>query len=142
MSEYRLERVGRLIQEKIGSLIVEERIKDPRVDVFLSISRVSVSRDLSYANIYVSSFKAPERLARGVAGLQSAAGFIQSQIASQVRLRQTPHLRFFEDSGIREGFDLIKKIEGLSGQGEVNSQEIKCSEDITTQENASGHENR
>jgi ribosome-binding factor A len=114
MSEYRLERVGRLIQEKIGSLIVEGRLKDPRVDVFLSITRVNVSRDLSYADVYVSSFKTPEGLAKGVAGLQSAAGFIQAQISSQIRLRQTPRLRFIEDSGIREGFDLIKKIEGLT----------------------------
>jgi ribosome-binding factor A len=114
MSEYRLERVGRLIQEKIGALIVEGRIKDPRVDTFLSITRVSVSRDLTYADVHVSSFKSPEGLARGVAGLQSAAGFIQSQLAREVRLRQTPRLRFLEDAGIREGFDLIKKIEGLS----------------------------
>jgi len=116
MAEYRLERIGHLIQEKIGALIVEGRIKDPRVDTFLSITRVSVSRDLSYANVYVSSFKTPEGLAKGVAGLQSAAGFIQSQLSGQMRLRQTPRLRFFEDSGIREGFDLIKKIESLSGQ--------------------------
>jgi ribosome-binding factor A len=114
MGEYRMERVGRLIQEKIGALIVEGRVKDPRVDTFLSITRVNVSRDLSYADVYVSSFKTPEGLAKGVAGLQSAAGFIQAQIARQVRLRQTPHLRFFEDSGIREGFDIIKKIEELT----------------------------
>jgi ribosome-binding factor A len=114
MGEYRLERVGRLIQEKIGSLIVEGRIKDPRVDAFLSITRVNVSRDFAYADVYVSSFKTPEGLAKGVAGLQSAAGFIQAQLSSRIRLRQTPRLRFIEDSGIREGFDLIKKIEGLT----------------------------
>jgi ribosome-binding factor A len=32
-----------------------------------------------------------------------------------MRLRQTPRLRFYEDAGIREGFDIIKKIEGLTG---------------------------
>ncbi|MDR0759845.1 MAG: 30S ribosome-binding factor RbfA [Treponema sp.] len=137
MGEYRLERVGRLIQEKIGALIVEGRIKDPRVDTFLSITRVSVSRDLVYADVYVSSFKTPEGLAKGVAGLQNAAGFIQSQLAKEVRLRQTPHLRFFEDSGIREGFDLIKKIEGLS-----HHEEPSGSDGAINQENASGHEGR
>jgi ribosome-binding factor A len=113
MAEFRTERVGRLIQEKIGALIVEGKIKDPRVDTFLSVTRTSVSRDLVYADVYVSSFKTPEGLAKGVAGLQSAAGFIQAQLAGQIRLRQTPKLRFHEDSGIREGFDIIKKIEGL-----------------------------
>jgi ribosome-binding factor A len=137
MGEYRLERVGRLIQEKIGALIVEGRIKDPRVDTFLSITRVSVSRDLVYADVYVSSFKTPEGLAKGVAGLQNAAGFIQSQLAKEVRLRQTPHLRFIEDSGIREGFDLIKKIEGLS-----HHEEPSGSDGATIGENVSGHEDR
>jgi ribosome-binding factor A len=114
MAEYRIERVGHLVQEKLGALIVEGKIKDPRVDSFLSVTRVEVSRDLSYADVYISGFKSPKALAKGVEGLQSAAGFIQSQLARQIRLRQTPKLRFFEDTGVREGFDLIKKIEELS----------------------------
>jgi ribosome-binding factor A len=112
MAEYRMERVGRLIQEKIGALIVEGRIKDPRVDPSLSVTRVTVSRDLAYAEVYVSGFKS-SGLSRGVAGLQSAAGFIQAQLAGQMHIRKTPRLRFHEDPGIREGFDMIKKIEGL-----------------------------
>jgi ribosome-binding factor A len=113
MAEYRMERVGRLIQEKVGALIVEGKIKDPRVDSFLSITRVDVSRDLSYADVYVSSYKTDAGLARGLAGLRSAAGFIQAQLNIQIHLRQTPRLRFHEDRGIKEGFDLVKKIEDL-----------------------------
>jgi ribosome-binding factor A len=113
MAEYRSERVGRLIQEKIASLIVEGRIKDPRVDSFLSITRVEVSRDLAYADIYVSSYKTGAGLTKGVQGLQSAAGFIHARLNSQIHLRQIPRLRFHEDQGVREGFDLVKKIEGL-----------------------------
>jgi ribosome-binding factor A len=110
----RIERVGHLIQEKLGTLIVEGKIKDPRVDSFLSVTRVEVSRDLSFADVYVSSFKSPGSLSAGVAGLRSAAGFIQSQLAREIRLRQTPKLRFAEDAGVREAFDLVKKIEELS----------------------------
>ncbi|MDR3342178.1 MAG: 30S ribosome-binding factor RbfA [Treponema sp.] len=113
MAEYRTERVGRLIQEKIGALIVEGKIKDPRVHPFLSITRVSVSRDLVWAEVYVSNVKPQGNLAKGVEGLQNAAGFIQAQLAGVMHIRQTPRLRFHEDTGIREGFDLIKKIEAL-----------------------------
>jgi ribosome-binding factor A len=115
MSGYRTERVGRLLQEKIGALIVEGKIKDPRVDTFLSVTRVSMSRDLVYGDVYVSSYKSVEGLARGVAGLQSAAGFIQARLGEQLRMRHTPQLRFHVDPGIREEFELIKKIEGLAG---------------------------
>jgi ribosome-binding factor A len=114
MGEFRTERVGRLIQEKIGALIVEGRIKDPRVNPFLSITRVAVSRDLAWAEVYVSTFKSEENLARGVEGLRSAAGFIQAQLASLMRIRQTPKLRFHEDMSIKEGFEIIKKIEDLN----------------------------
>ena len=113
MGEFRTERVGQLIQEKIGALIVEGKIKDPRVNPFLSISRVEVSRDFSWAEVYVSTFRPETNLARGVLGLQSASGFIQAQLAREIRIRQTPRLRFHEDLSIRDGFEMIKKIDDL-----------------------------
>ena len=114
MGEFRTERVGRLIQEKIAALIIEGRIKDPRVNSFLSVSQVKVSRDFSWAEVYISTFKPETNLAKGVLGLQSAAGFIQSQLAREMKIRQTPRLRFHEDFSVREGFDMIKKIEELN----------------------------
>ena len=130
MDEIRTERVGRLIQEIIGSLIVEGKIKDHRVNPFLSISRVSVSGDFSWAEVYVSTFRPETSLGRGVEGLQSAAGFIQAQLASQMRIRKTPRLRFHEDKSIREGFEIVQKIERLqkaedSGSTEQNEGQNK-----------------
>ena len=117
MGGFRTERVGRLIQEKIGALIVEGKIKDHRVNPFLSISGVKVAKDFSWADVYVSTFKPETNLAKGVLGLQSAAGFIQAQLAKEMRIRQTPKLRFHEDRSIREGFEMVKKINDLSPQG-------------------------
>jgi ribosome-binding factor A len=120
--EHRTERVGSLIQEKIGELIVSGKVKDPRVDSFLSVTRVEVSKDLSWADVFVSSYKTEQGLAKGVAGLQSAAGFIQSQLAKTIHTRQTPHLRFHEDLGIREGFDLIQKIDILTKETQAGNE--------------------
>jgi ribosome-binding factor A len=113
MSVSRELRLGRLIQEEVARLIVEGKVKDPRVDSFLSITRVDVSRDVSCADIFVSSYKTAEGLQKGVAGLQSAAGFIQAKLGGKLRIRQTPRLRFHADNGLREGFALIKKIDEL-----------------------------
>ena len=118
MGEFRTERVGNLIREKIGALIVEGKIKDHRVNPFLSVSRVKVSRDFSWAEVYISTFKPDTSLARGVEGLQSAAGFIQSQLAREMRIRSTPRLRFHEDLSIKEGFEMVKKIGELSSNAE------------------------
>jgi ribosome-binding factor A len=115
MGAYRIERVGRLIQEKIGALILESRIKDPRVHPFLSVTRVQVSRDLSFADVYISNVRENGSLTKSVEGLQSAAGFVQAELASFMQIRKIPRLRFHPDSGIREGFDIVKKIEELAG---------------------------
>ena len=113
MNNFRTDRVGSLIREKIGELIVEGKIKDPRVDSFLTVTRVTVSRDLSYADVFVSSYKSETGLAKGVKGLQNAAGFIQAQLGKTMHIRSTPHLRFHADLGIREGFDIVQKLESL-----------------------------
>jgi ribosome-binding factor A len=95
MNSFRTGRVGSLIQEKIGLLIVEGKIKDPRVDSFLSVTRVDVSRDLSWADVFVSSHKTGEGLAKAM------------------HIRSTPRLRFHVDLGVRKGFEMLKKLEDL-----------------------------
>jgi ribosome-binding factor A len=117
--EYRTERLGQLIQEQISALILEGRIKDPRVTPFLSITRVNVARDLSYADVYVSNIREQANIERGAEGLQSAAGFIQSRLGAVMHIRKTPRLRFHADSSVREGFDLVKKIEALTAESET-----------------------
>ena len=123
MAEYRTERLGHLIQEKIGALILDCKIKDPRVTSFLSITRVNVSRDLSFADVYVSNIRETANIERGAEGLQHAAGFIQSQLGAVMRIRKIPRLRFHADTSIREGFDLVKKIDDLIEEGKAESGE-------------------
>ena len=106
-------RLGCLIQQKIGELISLGKIKDHRVDSFLTVTRVEVSRDISYADVFVSSYKTLEGLRTGVAGLGSAAGFIQAKLNEELHLRQTPRLRFHADTGPRESFELNQKIDEL-----------------------------
>lgn len=122
MGEYRLDRLGEQIREEISKMILGGRIKDPRVSTFLTVHRVDVSGDLGHAKVFVSSFLSPKETKLGVAGLQRAAGFIQSTIGKKLRIRQFPHLNFVFDESIREGFEMVKKINELdihqdSGEG-------------------------
>ena len=112
MQSFRTERLGQTIQEKIGSYILEGKIKDKRVNSFLSITKVDVSNDLSYADVFVSDIRG-KNIERGAEGLQSAAGFIQSLLGAALHIRKIPRLRFHADTSIGESFDLIKKIEKL-----------------------------
>jgi ribosome-binding factor A len=113
LAEFRTERLGRLIQELIGAFVLEGKVKDPRVSPFISITRVTVSRDLSYADVYVSNIRETANIDRNAEGLQSAAGFIRSLLGDALRIRKIPRLRFHADNAIREGFDLTQKIDEL-----------------------------
>jgi ribosome-binding factor A len=114
MGQFRTVRVANLIRGKIAALILEGGVKDPRVDSFLTITHVDVSKDLQYADVFVSSYKTEEGLSRGVEGLNSAAGFIQSALGSALHIRATPRLRFHADTALRDAFALNQKIDGLA----------------------------
>lgn len=116
MGQYRLQRLGDQLRDEISTLILRGEVKDPRVSTFLSINRVEVTSDLSYAKVYVSSFLPDRQLKKGVEGLNAAAGFIQREIAKKLRIRQFPKLQFLVDSGMKEGFEMVQKLNELEKQ--------------------------
>jgi ribosome-binding factor A len=113
MDEIRRKRVEETLRLEISALLMRGEVKDPRVDTFLSITRAEVARDGSHAKLFVSTFREGDALEQGVAGLNNAAGFIQSGVAKRLRIRLTPRLVFVPDTGIKEGFELGEKIKGL-----------------------------
>ena len=92
MGQYRLQRLNDQLRDEISQLILHGDVKDPRVNTFLSINRVEVTKDLAYAKVFVSTFLTDNQLEKGVDGLNAAAGFIQREIAKKLRIRQFPKL--------------------------------------------------
>jgi ribosome-binding factor A len=121
VADLRTERLGKQIQGMIGALVLEGRIKDPRVGTLATITRVDVSRDLSYADVYVSDVRDSADIARRAQGLQSAAGFIQARLGEALRIRKIPALRFRPDSSLREGFDMVQKIGALAAESSAGA---------------------
>ncbi len=114
MGEFRLQRIERLLREEIGSMILTDEIKDPRVSTFVTVTEVHISKDLAYAKVFVSSFQSVEHLKGSVSALNHAAGFIQGRIARRLKLRLTPKLTFLPDVSIRDGFEISHKIEEIN----------------------------
>ena len=113
MGLYRIERLNVQLRDEIAKLILHGDIKDYRVSEHLTINRVEVTQDLSYAKVYVSTFLSDEQLEKGVEGLSSAAGFIQSQIAAKMRIRKFPRMTFVVDSAMKDGFKMVNKLNEL-----------------------------
>ena len=116
MGQYRLLRLGEQIRGEIANMILKQQIKDPRVSTFMTIDRVEVSGDLSYAKVYVSSFMDDNSTKRGAEGLQSAAGFIQSTIAKKLSIYKFPKLTFIADYSYKEGFAMVDKLNKLEAE--------------------------
>ena len=111
---------------------MRHEVKDPRVNEFLTINRVEVVKDLSCAKVYVSSFLDDASVERGVKGLQSAAGFIQSTIAKKVSIYRFPKLTFVADFSMKEGYKMVQKLNALeneSRQIEISQNEQNARED-------------
>lgn len=106
----RTDRISDQIQRDLA-LMLQREIKDPRVGM-VTISSVTVSKDLSYADIYVTFMtKNSEQEARdALKVLNSASGFLRSSLAKLLSIRVMPKLRFHYDATIVEGARLDSLI--------------------------------
>jgi ribosome-binding factor A len=104
-------RVADFIRDEIASIIQRE-MRDPRVGM-VSVNEVRVSRDLSYADVYVSSLEADTEPARRVLieVLNKAAGYFRSELAKRHKMRTTPKPRFHYDELMERGPRLESLIE-------------------------------
>jgi len=104
-------RVADFIRDEIASIIQRE-MRDPRVGM-VSVNEVRVSKDLSYADVYVSSLDADSASARQalIDVLNKAAGYFRSELAKRHKMRTTPKPRFHYDELMESGPKLESLIE-------------------------------
>jgi ribosome-binding factor A len=114
MANQRSEKVGRLLREILGEMIVTGKLADPRIDPLLNLTRVQVSRDLKHATVFVSHHGEDRVTAPATDALNHAAGYLQAEVARRIRLRETPRLRFLIDSSVADGFRVLQKMRDLS----------------------------
>ena len=102
-------------------MIIQQQMRDPRVGM-VSINEVRVSKDLSWADVYVSSLEArdAEQQEALIAVLNGAAGYFRSELAKRHNMRTTPRPRFHYDEVVERGPKmeaLIDRAVAADGQG-------------------------
>lgn len=108
MAGYKTDRVSEDIKRAVVTVIRE--LKDPRVaGKMLTVIRVDVSSDLSYAKVYVSALEGIDTAKEAVKALKNAQGYIKNHVSKALHLRKTPELNFVADNSIEQGM-LIDKI--------------------------------
>ncbi len=123
MGSYRSDRTGEDILRELSAIL--RTVKDPRVaGHMLSIVRVDVTRDMSYATAYISAMEGFETAKTAVKGLQSAAGYMRRELGQALRLRYTPELRFVADDSIRYSADISATLNRLKqAEGDAREEE-------------------
>lgn len=107
----RTDRVADQLQQELAVLIQRE-VKDPRLGM-VTVSGVTVSRDLGYADVYITLLGDDDaaRIKENLAVLKRAGGFLRSQIARRIKLRHVPELRFHYDESVTRGHKLSSLID-------------------------------
>ena len=117
MAGYRIDRITEDIKRELIAILRE--VKDPRVsDKMLTVVKVDVSNDLSYAKVYISALEGMDCAKDAVKGLKAAQGFIRGRLGSSLHLRKTPELKFVADDSIEKGMELFDKLKGIETKDE------------------------
>lgn len=104
----RPQRVGERIKQELMDLLGNE-LKDPRIG-FVSIVRVDVSADLRHARVYFSVLGDDQQKRDSRLGLESATGFLRSQLGARLNLRHVPELSFRADDSIEHGVRIAELL--------------------------------
>jgi ribosome-binding factor A len=115
-SEARARRVGERIQEELAILLIRN-VADPRLNM-VTITEVDVDRELAFATIYVTASGGEEREEEVLEGMESASGYLKSELAARIQLRSFPQLRFRWDVAHERGQRIEELLDSLKTEGE------------------------
>ena len=113
------------------SHVVQQELNDPRLG-FITILDVEMTSDLREAKIYFSVLGPRAEQSKSLQAIESSCGFIQRRVGKNLKLRNTPVLRFVLD----DTDDRVSRIEEILAQhrepGEEPDPEATSSEEEET----------
>ena len=115
MASRRAQKVAEAVREVVSTVILLE-LKDPRIQG-VTVTHVEMGDDLRQAKIYVSIMGNEQTEKLTLHGLRSAAGYLQTRIASRIQTRYTPVLRFVLDQGVKKSIAMTQLIDKVMAEG-------------------------
>lgn len=111
VSKTRTDRIANRIKDELSEIIIYEA-SDPRLNG-VSVTDVTVDRELAFADIYVSALEGSQRSLEIIEGLEHARGYLRRQLAHRIDLRTFPQLRFHWDPTFEQAEHIDKLIASL-----------------------------
>ena len=103
-------RINSEVQRELSSIISRE-LKDPRIHPMTTVVSVEVTPDLK---AYISVLGNEEAAKDTIQGLKSAVGFVRTQLAKRINLRNTPEITFILDQSIEYGVHMTRLIDEVT----------------------------
>jgi ribosome-binding factor A len=108
----RTEMLGSTIQRELAEFVMRE-LNDPRLPMIVSITRVKVSEDLDYADVYVSVMGTPGQQNAALIALRHSAGLMRTRLTKALSIRQAPFIRFSLDEQLKKELEILDVLDRL-----------------------------
>lgn len=121
----RSEQLERSLIREINNIIYR-KINDPRIK-FVTITRIKVSSDLKYADIFVTIYNDESQQKKALKGLKNATKFIRGELGKDLKMRYVPNIKFKIDEDLERHYKLLK-IVAEAHNPQLNSKKDKNNE--------------
>jgi ribosome-binding factor A len=114
MPSRRQEKVARVVRESVSDTI-SNRLNDPRIEGFVSVTEVDVSPDLRKAEVGLSILASSEAAGRRTfAAIEHARSHIQALLGERMTSKYCPRIQFHEDKKLKKTLETLNLIESVS----------------------------
>ena len=135
MKTHRLARVAEVVREVAAETILFQ-LQDPRIKG-VTVTRTEVAADLQHAKVYVSLMGTKKEQDLCLHGLRHSAGFIQAKLASRLKTRYTPVIKFVLDEGVKKSIEVTRLINEALAQSRPET-EMQSADGVAEEDTEEG----
>ncbi len=106
------ERIAGIIKKEVSD-IIQFSLKDKQIG-FCTVTDVTVTKDLSFAKIFVSFLDKPQYVNERLSSLKHAKGFIRTELGKRMKTYKVPDLIFTIDDSLEKGNKIDRIIKDIN----------------------------
>lgn len=108
-------------------------LNDPRIQ-HVTVTAVEMTPDMRQAKVHVSIMGDETKQRLSLAGLKSAAGYLQSKVANRIDTRYTPKLEFILDQGVKRSIQIAEILGRVLPRDPNTEQETDAEEEVDAEQ--------
>lgn len=133
MPTRRQEKVARVVKEAVSDAIANH-LNDPRIEGFVSVTRVDMAADLRNADVYLSIFgKNDAAQNRTFTAISHAKKRIQSLVAGRMQSKFCPVLHFYKDEKFKKTLEILNLIDQAAKEFKDKDKDLDSEDELMSE---------